>query len=58
MQAQMEETIYDDGYWLSDDLEDYLEYEEPLTKCNACFGTGLDRNDDVDCLVCWGDGVV
>jgi hypothetical protein len=28
------------------------------TTCNACFGTGLDRELDADCLVCWGDGFV
>jgi hypothetical protein len=28
------------------------------TPCHACFGTGLDRELDADCLTCWGDGVV
>lgn len=28
------------------------------TRCQACYGTGLDRYDDVDCLVCWGEGVL
>jgi hypothetical protein len=26
--------------------------------CAACFGTGLDRELDADCLTCWGEGVV
>lgn len=32
-------------------------YEEG-TKCPACYGTGLDRYEDVDCLNCFGDGYV
>jgi hypothetical protein len=34
------------------DIEDYV------IPCNACFGTGQDRELDSDCLVCYGDGVV
>ena len=40
----------------SDFLENY-EFEE-TQPCPACFGTGLDRELDSDCLNCWGDGVV
>jgi len=34
------------------------ELGEEATKCSACFGTGLDRYEDVDCMNCYGDGVV
>lgn len=34
------------------------EMEELATTCNACFGTGLDRKLDADCLVCWGEGSI
>lgn len=34
------------------------ELYEDGTKCSACFGTGLDRYEDVDCIECWGDGIV
>jgi len=34
------------------------EMEEHATECHACFGTGLDRKLDADCLVCWGDGSI
>ncbi len=41
------------------DMEDDFEYlEEEATTCNACFGTGLDRKLDADCLVCWGEGSI
>lgn len=43
------ETVYDD-YEL-----DYIYIE---IKCPACFGSGLDRELDSDCLKCYGDGVV
>ncbi len=44
---------------LDDDLNDVAEYlEEEATICNACFGTGLDRKLDADCLVCWGEGSI
>jgi len=26
------------------------------TSCNACFGTGMDRDLDVDCMKCYGYG--
>lgn len=32
--------------------------EELATKCNACFGTGLDRYVDADCMTCWGEGTI
>lgn len=32
--------------------------EENAVKCNACYGTGLDRYEDVDCLACWGEGSI
>lgn len=41
----------------SEFLEEY-EFEDNSTKCNACFGTGLDRYEDVDCMNCYGDGFV
>jgi hypothetical protein len=49
--------------WADPDNEDILfAYEadpnEYMTTCNACFGTGLDRVLDADCLVCWGEGMV
>lgn len=31
---------------------------EPGQECHYCFGTGLDREWDSDCLECFGDGVV
>lgn len=34
------------------------EMEELATTCNACFGTGLDRHVDADCMVCWGEGSI
>lgn len=27
-------------------------------ECHACFGTGLDRDWDSDCLECYGDGTL
>lgn len=51
-----------------DPLEDFVtntfelqylgELYEEGTKCPACFGTGLDRHEDVDCIDCWGEGYV
>jgi hypothetical protein len=44
-----------------DEESDFLlehEWEDTPIKCNACFGTGLDRYEDVDCIECWGDGYV
>ena len=44
---------------LDDDLNDVAEYlEEVATTCNACYGTGLDRKLDADCIVCWGEGSI
>ena len=40
------------------DLQYLGELYEEGTKCNACYGTGLDRYEDVDCLKCMGDGYV
>lgn len=44
----------------SEFLEDYeLEASvEIVTKCHACFGTGMDKYVDADCLICYGDGVI
>lgn len=44
-----------DDETLLDELE--AEFDEG-TKCNACYGTGLDREEDVDCMVCWGEGYI
>lgn len=41
----------------SEFLEEY-EFDDLMKPCKACFGTGLDRELDSDCLTCWGDGVV
>lgn len=44
---------------LDEDFDDPIEYlEESATQCNACYGTGLDRKLDADCLVCWGEGSI
>lgn len=40
------------------ELQNSAELYEEGTKCNACYGTGLDRYEDVDCLNCFGDGYV
>lgn len=45
------EYDYDDDYF--EDLK-----EAPGIKCHACFGTGLDRYEDADCMECWGEGVL
>lgn len=43
----------------SEFLEEFeFEEDETFTKCNACFGYGMDRNVDADCLVCYGEGYV
>lgn len=34
------------------------ELEEHATECHACYGTGLDRHVDADCMVCWGEGSI
>lgn len=31
---------------------------DEVVECHACFGTGLDRELDSDCLRCYGDGVI
>lgn len=31
---------------------------EPGQECHYCFGTGLDRDWDADCLECYGDGTL
>lgn len=41
----------------SEFLEEY-EFDEHMKPCPACFGTGLDRELDSDCMNCWGEGVV
>lgn len=45
---------------LIDPDEDYFEElkEAQGIRCQFCYGTGLDRYEDVDCMTCWGDGVV
>lgn len=41
------------------EIYDDPDYSEDLgTRCQACYGTGLDRYDDVDCIVCYGEGVL
>ena len=35
-----------------------FDVEENLNQCNYCYGTGLDRELDADCMICWGDGFV
>lgn len=46
-----------DGDWNSDDYDP--DYSEDIgIRCQACYGTGLDRYEDVDCMTCWGEGVV
>lgn len=38
--------------------EDFDDWEDTPIKCNVCFGTGLDRYVDADCMNCAGDGYV
>jgi hypothetical protein len=54
------DVYYSDGLCCDDTefLEEYEFEDEPTQACPACFGTGLDRELDSDCLNCWGDGVV
>ncbi len=40
------------------ELSELGELEEEATTCNACYGTGLDRKLDADCLTCWGEGTI
>lgn len=47
------------GYLIELGLEDTeLGEELDLKPCHACFGTGMDKYEDADCMTCWGDGVV
>lgn len=41
--------------WVTSD-DEYL--EEHATTCNACYGTGMDRELDADCIECWGEGSI
>lgn len=45
---------------LIDTDEDYFEdlKEAQGIRCQSCYGTGLDRYEEVDCMSCWGEGVV
>lgn len=36
----------------------YDDEVDPGFECPACFGSGLDRHEDVDCMNCWGEGRV
>jgi len=27
-------------------------------KCQSCYGTGMDRDYDTDCMICFGEGYV
>ena len=47
------EYFDEEGY----DFEADVEIEVGI-KCNACFGSGLDRYEDVDCMTCYGYGVL
>jgi len=41
-----------------DELFGYEIFDETDTRsCHSCFGTGMDKYEDADCLVCFGDGV-
>jgi hypothetical protein len=65
--SNSEQEIFDVYYpdefdGLDEEIYDYYEAEIPEDEigkpCPACFGTGLDRELDSDCLTCWGDGVL
>ena len=47
-------------YLIGEGMEDDEDVQELIdTKpCHACFGTGMDRYEDADCLSCYGDGVI
>lgn len=40
------------------ELKDLGELEEESVTCNACYGSGLDRYLDADCMNCWGEGTL
>lgn len=52
-----------DGEWPAinavedDDYFDSL-YDGFGVRCQACYGSGLDRDEDADCMTCWGEGFV
>jgi hypothetical protein len=58
MTEQVEE--YDTDEFFEDESEflRHYEFDDFLKPCPGCFGTGLDRELDSDCLTCWGEGVV
>jgi len=39
-------------------VAEWWEEPEETKACHSCFGTGMDKYEDADCLVCYGDGVV
>lgn len=47
-------------YLIGEGMEDDEDVQELIdTKpCHACFGTGMDRYEDADCMNCYGDGVI
>jgi hypothetical protein len=51
------DDFYYDSYLIISD-DDYFENLEIASgkPCNYCYGTGMDRLEEVDCMVCWGDG--
>lgn len=59
---EYEDVDPDGGYYFRpfDPDEDYFEElkESQGTRCQACHGSGLDKHEDVDCMNCWGEGVV
>lgn len=54
--AREAEEIFYDGYY-EDNFSEWYEVEEGQ-KCQACYGTGMDRDYDTDCLSCYGEGYV
>jgi hypothetical protein len=34
---------------------DWYDTEEGQ-KCQSCYGTGMDKYEDADCMVCFGEG--
>lgn len=56
------QSVNDLDYYFRDfdEEDDYFENLDYTTgsRCQSCYGTGLDRHEDVDCLTCWGEGVV